>query len=321
MNSLRRDHRLADVPDSVEERRAEIERLTLRLRNPQSNVRVRAAERLVEFGPVAFAPLRNALHLAEADVQVVAAEGLGKLGDAEAVEPLLQLLETSQSPVRVAAADALGRLGEARAAPGLQGLLKDKDLLVRAAAATALGELGQEASIPPLMEAYQSCFVGSSARAQRYLGLAVVGAVVMLFALLFWGTFAVKAGGLMGLSNCIIQLTTHYFGARRRKSKVACAVTEALVKIAEANPRPELHRLVRDLRATAGDRLQQEKETREASLRAADRIEALTAALHDLPLPAVIPAANARTLPLPTNLPATSQPAETATVSVESRTA
>jgi hypothetical protein len=105
----------------------------------------------------------------------------------------------------------------------------------------------------------------------------------------------------MGLSNCIIQLAVHYFGARRKRSKVACAVTEALVKIAEANPRPELHRLVRDLRATAGDRLQQEKETRAASLRAADRIEALTATLRDLPMPAATPETDPRVLPLPTS--------------------
>lgn len=101
------------------------------------------------------------------------------------------------------------------------------------------------------------------------------------------------------MSNCFIQLAVHYFGGRRKRSKVACAITEALVKIAESNPRPELHRLVRDLRATAADRLQQEKETRNASLRAADRIEALTAAVHDLPVPTHSPAADQASLPRP----------------------
>jgi hypothetical protein len=50
--------------------------------------------------------------------------------------------------------------------------------------------------------------------------------------------------------------------------------------------------VVDDLRAVAGDRLQQSPETREVSLRTADRIEALVGDLRSLPVSADAPAWN-----------------------------
>jgi len=300
---MRRDHRIEDGVDSLEERRAEIKRLTWRLGSHSSRLRVAAAAKLVEFGPDALEPLRDALYLPEVDVQVAAAEGLCKLGGTTAGSALLPCLSMPKAAVRTAAALALGKMRDTRATDGLIDLLKDPDIPTRAAAATALGDLGQESAIPPLMAAYHECFVGRSARTQRFVGPAMVGMLVLAMLLLFWGTFAARIGGLMGLFSIFVQIGIRYFAARQVRSKVVGAITEALVKIAERNPRPELHCLIPELRAVAQDRMQQAKATRVASLLAADRIEALTSALHDLPVPSGTPTLIAASLPQPAEAP------------------
>jgi len=285
--------------DSPEERRAEIERLSRLLRDSAPRTRVRAVAQLVEMGPEAVATVGRALALPHADVRVAAAKGLGELRDPTSLPSLLSALQNCDPALGAAIATALGQIGDESAQGILVEILKHRDLTVRAAAANALGELGLDESIPPLMDAYQQCFVGRSALTQRYVGPLVIVAVILMFVLLLWGTMVVKAGGMMALANIGAQFSLRYFGGRRLRSKVACAITEALVKIAERNPRPELHRLVPELRAVARDRMQQEKETRNASLFAADRIEALTAASHALPVSSSTPEIDSHGLPLP----------------------
>ena len=64
-------------------------------------------------------------------VQERAAEALGKLGDARAVEPLLARLEDEYEWVRERAAEALGKLGDVRAVEPLLARLEDEERLVR----------------------------------------------------------------------------------------------------------------------------------------------------------------------------------------------
>jgi hypothetical protein len=132
--------------------------------------------------------------------------------------------------------------------------------------------------------------------------------MLLLLMLLIWGTAAAKAGGAFGCSNLFLHIPKAYLRERRKQSKVACAITEALVLIAERNPRPEMHQLVPELRAVAGDRVQHEQATRDASRRAAERIEALTAAVHNLPVVAATPRADPSTLPQPAEAPHISVP-------------
>jgi HEAT repeat protein len=80
-----------------------------------------------------------------------AAESLGKLGDARAVEPLIVALEDKDSSVRSSAANALGRLGDACAVEPLITALGDEDQQVRWTAAKALGELGDTHAMEPLI--------------------------------------------------------------------------------------------------------------------------------------------------------------------------
>lgn len=85
-------------------------------------------------------------------VRIHAAEALGKIGDARAVDPLTQALEDSDSAVRSTATQALGRIGK----PGVESLieaLKSGDEGVRMYAAKGLGEIKDTRAITPLIEA------------------------------------------------------------------------------------------------------------------------------------------------------------------------
>jgi HEAT repeat protein len=80
-------------------------------------------ESLVEWGGAAVEPLiealsdenhcRNTLYIRS--LRAAAAEALGKIGDARAVEPLIGMLGDEDSDVRYDAAEALGKIGDVRA--------------------------------------------------------------------------------------------------------------------------------------------------------------------------------------------------------------
>jgi HEAT repeat protein len=96
-------------------------------------------------------PLLAELRSDSAAVRRDAAEALGELGDARAVEPLIAALKDRNSDVRVAAIRALVRLVDGRAIEPLIAALKDEDNDVRSAAAEALGQLGDARAVEPLI--------------------------------------------------------------------------------------------------------------------------------------------------------------------------
>lgn len=75
-------------------------------------------------------------------VRSSAAEALGEIGDARAVQPLCAALRDKDVDVRRAAAWALTKIGDVRAVESLRAALKDKESRVRQAAAEALKKLG-----------------------------------------------------------------------------------------------------------------------------------------------------------------------------------
>lgn len=203
---------------------------------------------------------------------------------------------------RVEAAANLAPYGPAALEP-LCRLLEDPDLEVRSAAATALGAAGDERAIQPLMKALRQSFWGGSAWANLWLGvLLLIGLLIGIAALLF-GVFALKVGATWWIFH-IWRIPFGVFRKRREHGRLVDAVTEALVRIAEANPSPELGTVVEDLRGVAADTLQQKPETRELSRRAADRIEALVGDLRSLPVAAAAPHEAPETvLPRPASAP------------------
>lgn len=114
----------------------------------------------VELGPVAVEPLVVALkgsvtyvrQGSDKYVRREAAEALGKIGDARAVESLIAALERSDSEVQAKAAEALGKISDARAIEPLIVALQAHDYDVAREAETALRKFG-EAAIEPLITA------------------------------------------------------------------------------------------------------------------------------------------------------------------------
>jgi HEAT repeat protein len=81
-----------------------------------------------------------------------AAQALGELGDARAVQPLIEALDDSNQWVRIVAAEALGQIGHPEATRALIFCLDDSSIWVRRASVVALGQIGDSSAISPLME-------------------------------------------------------------------------------------------------------------------------------------------------------------------------
>jgi len=127
------------------------------------------------------------------DVSEEAAEALGKLGDAQAVEPLIAVLKDGGYLLYKAAAKALGELGDARAVKPLINALKNKDK--RDIVASALGELGDAQAVKPLIEILQDRDMRDNYR-QVSTALAKLGepAVEPLIAMVEYKVTDVKQG-------------------------------------------------------------------------------------------------------------------------------
>lgn len=108
-------------------------------------------ERAAELGQAAVQPLVFGLQTfgSSAD-RTNAAEALGRIGSAEALDPLIAALQDRDLSVRAAAAGALAKLRDPKAVAPLTVALRDVDEWVRRAAATALGEIGDPRALEPL---------------------------------------------------------------------------------------------------------------------------------------------------------------------------
>lgn len=147
-----------------------VEALCAALKDAQDDVRWYAAEALVRIGAPAVGPLCAALKdtywellpaVAEAPenfgisryARRTAAEALGKIGDARAVEALCNALRDPDRYVCKNAAEALVRIGTPAVEPLCAALLNDAVLVGRAAAAEALGKIGGAHAVEPLCAA------------------------------------------------------------------------------------------------------------------------------------------------------------------------
>jgi HEAT repeat protein len=122
------------------EAKGDVPRLIKALGSHKTAVRIAAAEALGHVGDAsAVQPLIVALKAW--DVREAAVEALAHIG-AEALEPLIAALSEGDRDVRIYAAGALGQIGETRAVEPLISALQDPGMLVRVAAAEALDRLG-----------------------------------------------------------------------------------------------------------------------------------------------------------------------------------
>lgn len=131
LDILGRIHALAAVPW-----------LLLRLDDPSSDVRSRAAHALGAIGVADAAPaLRKALDDPDWPVRAMAAKALGRVHDAEAIPALCAALRDREWWVRANAAEAL-RLAGPMGVEALEGMLQDADLYAKHQACLMLEDSG-----------------------------------------------------------------------------------------------------------------------------------------------------------------------------------
>lgn len=204
-----------------------------------------------------------------------------------ALVPLCGAVRSNDARTRRAAATSLGQLGAPRAVEVLCVLLEDTDVEVQAAAAHALGRIGDTRALAALMHALHLTIEG---RSRREYVLAFVGGLV---GVVCFGFLLGPIPLLLVGHGIVVQAK-----GRWRASRLSAALTGALGDMAERNPTPELRRAVPDLRVVSADVFHYPY-ARFISKEAAQRIEAATAHLKQLPIPSGLADLPLEALPLP----------------------
>lgn len=138
---------------------ADVSLLIYALKDSDLRARRAAAQVLGDLKDArAVEPLTAALKDPDEDVRKSAAEALGKIKVAEVkllteVEPLIVALKDSDEDVRKSAIETLGKIGDARAVEPLIAALKDSSWGVRKAVAKVLGQIGDARAVESLVEA------------------------------------------------------------------------------------------------------------------------------------------------------------------------
>lgn len=110
---------------------------------------------LAKLGQPAVEPLIEALKEEDSWVRPkAAAEALGNIRDAKAVETLIEALNDKNKNVRKGATRALGKIGQPAVEPLIE-VLNDKNKDVREGATRALGNIGDTKAVEPLIKALE----------------------------------------------------------------------------------------------------------------------------------------------------------------------
>jgi len=132
--------------------RSVVPALTEKLRSANGRTRSSAVEALSRIGdPTVMSLIRERLHDGDDSVRDAAVRSFDWSQDHDKAIPLLkELLQDRDLVVRMHAAEALGRLNDARAVDSLVDALDDDSNVCRAAA-RALGKLNARAAVPALI--------------------------------------------------------------------------------------------------------------------------------------------------------------------------
>lgn len=212
---------------------------------------------------------------------------------AKTFQELLAALRNDSVEARAGAARSLRDFAPECVEP-LCAALKDEDEAVRAAAAESLGVVGDESAVQPLVEALRAGFPGKSPRRHRLAGKLLYVLAPLAVVAVVGVAIATKGEGLgAGFFDNLGFLP----GGKNSKMPPTRTFADALAKIAERSPTPQLREALPDLHDIAADQLQQDKRTRATSRAAARKIEALTVKLGELPVTSEVPASDSATLP------------------------
>lgn len=271
-----------------------------RLAASRASTRVRAAAELREFGLPAIHSLARLLSDRVDTVRAAAAESLGWIDAPASLERLTMAIDDPSRQVRQTALTALCRL----TVPGVHEVLcvalKDREL--KAEVALKLVRRGDPRALPTLIAALREPYVGGSAVLQRALGWAVLALGLLLL-------LGMVAGPLTKWALVIFIVAGNqpfaYFRSRKQQSEATGTLAQAIVKLLELHPQPDAHDLVGDLNVIAGDPLHHSRSVRSIARAAAIRIDQLTAAERQLPIPVEALALTKDQLPRPAELHAT----------------
>jgi HEAT repeat protein len=133
--------------------RTAVTRISAALRRERWEVRSGVILALEKLGTPALTAIQAALTDHDWFVRATAANALGQIKDAKAVEGLINILSDEEWFVRERAAEALSKIGEPAVEP-LIDALKNGNGLVRERAAEILGKIGSIKSLIPLQEAF-----------------------------------------------------------------------------------------------------------------------------------------------------------------------
>lgn len=214
-----------------------------------------------------------------------AAQELAHLPAEWSIPLLADALADKKSRVRLAAVNSLLGFHHPEAISLLCRCLNDPNEEVRYRAARGLGSIGDVTAIPALAEAVRGGLLGR----KPWLHVALLTLIIV--AGLAMAGYAVKVlivvgPGVWCMLQWLIEPLHEWSKKREKQSRSQAEAVRALEKIADRAPAPALRGLLPELRMIARAGLNQSGEVRKASRRAAIRIEQLTRATRDLPIPA-----------------------------------
>jgi hypothetical protein len=176
--------------------------------------------------------------------------------------------------------------------------LSHPDLQVRIKAAQSLGEIGDPAAIPKLQHALRQSYLQRSVWRHALAGWALTTLIVLASAALFLLAVIVCRGAPTADHKDYTRFGDWLIGLRRDQEPFVCACITALSRIAERDATPSSRAIVPFLQGIAVDPLHHSFYTRTSALRAAERIEAVTAQIKQIPLPSTPPSTPVAELPL-----------------------
>lgn len=190
------------------------------------------------------------LHAPDAATRVAAAEALGQIGAAAAVDPLLlALARDTAGDVRAACAEALGHLHDRYAVEPLKDALQDSDHAVQLAAVTALGQLGGEDVVVALLTVLQGDTLPQTrsaiARALGHLG-DPAGTRALELLLLNDGDYNVQYSAALGLADLANPRAIEVLraGLRQDNPLLQQAAARGLGLVRDAHAAPAIYELL-----------------------------------------------------------------------------
>ena len=178
--------------------------------------------------------------------------------------------------------------------------LNDRCITVRVEAARLLGQIGGPAEAVRLQEALFRAFRQRSPLGYRILGWVRVGGLGLAVGVMIVVIGILSLGQAFKLKDVKPgKIWSDIVGFQRGEEPFVRACVEAIAAIAERAPTPESRRFLDQLHALANDEVHLAPATRTAIAASAERLDAATRRLAELPVPSEAEPPRVNELPVP----------------------